>query len=145
MNTTTHYNTTLQNFNSIHEITEYIGKTPKNTEFHGSMRSEDYGGSWAGTESLPEAIELMTTGYEVDIEPIAPHNPTRSSQRQTPSPYGAYASVPRYLTGQPNSMIAYKSTSAKVKVVSLYKDIVFNHTYTTTCTNYSKTCPSPTF
>ena len=129
MNTTIHKNTTIQNFTSIQEITQHIAKTPRNPQFRGEQQSETASAYWTGTKSLTEALELMTTGYDIDIEPITPHSPTAPRQTPTPAPYGAYASVPRYLTGQPNSMIAYKTTPVKTRVVSLYKDIAFSVDY----------------
>ena len=116
----------VQVFQSLHDVTNHIANTPRRS--WGTDSTGTWDSSWYGTNTFEEAIDLMSTGYDIDIQPTTIPSPTRTRQTQKPAPYGAYASVPRYLSNQPNSMIAFKQTQAKSKIITLYKDFTYSST-----------------
>jgi hypothetical protein len=102
-------------FNSINEFSEYIATTPINETFRWETllsSGNDY--HWTKTHNFDEALQLLQNGDDTIAKKLTEKiKLTFDSQgikkaKTTYSMAGYQASVPRYLQGMPDSMIAKK-------------------------------------
>lgn len=121
-------------FNSLNEFYEYIENTKTNETFsYRSLSSKTGSYSFTGTKSYEEAIELFKNGWSEAAEKLnnkvkqkIKTNAVDVRRKQVYSVAGYQVSVPRYLQGNPCSMISNVSEQKKQKIVELTKDFSYS-------------------
>lgn len=131
---------TMQEFDDINDLNEYVRTTRVNTVFAAranrfDLASESMDGStarWAGTPSLLEARRLLREGWNESAERITKRVKVNRVQHNVQSTRPAYsvvggqASVPRYIQGIPTNMVDRRPITQKQKIVIVNKDIAFS-------------------
>lgn len=121
-------------FKSINEFYEYLCKTPFNESFmwekHNSVEGSYF---FTNTSSYEEAVNLMKNGWDDMAKKLTEKMRVIECQtahickaRNVRSVAGYQAVVPRYLQGNPKSMIAKQMQPVKQKVVNITKSINYN-------------------
>lgn len=120
-------NTKTITFDSIQELVNYIDNTPTTPAYSSNPGSEGAGSSWYGTKDMPEARELLRTGWidksreiEQKLNDKIKKEPTPAiRQKSVYDVVGGNASVPRYLQGVPTNMIRQVRKPVKEKVITV--------------------------
>lgn len=118
-------------FDSISEFMEFIEGTPLNSVFRWESLSSTEKGKryWYNTNSWEDAQERLKHGDKALAEKLTgfmkltKHPENKLVQKPSYSMAGYQASVPRYLQGVPDSMIAKKQVVQKQKVITITKNI----------------------
>lgn len=119
-----------EHFNNINELIKTVYNRPNNSvmkDAHSSIKKSD--GSWEGTKSWEEAIELLKFGY-TDILPNIKKNMRVNSKKYknyffseqrkiVNMPMGYIPNIPNSIMNLPNSMIFIESTPIKTKTISI--------------------------
>lgn len=121
-------------YSSISEFYDYLCKTPFNEAFRWEKHSSVDGSyGFTSTYNYEEAVKLMHDGWDSmakkltdKLKVIDQKTAAISKPRRVNSVAGYQANVPRYLQGNPKSMIAKQSTPVKQKIVNITKSINYN-------------------
>lgn len=121
-------------FNSIHDLYNYITETPLNKAFQWAhLQSSSGSESFTKTSSFEQASDLLRNGWKDGSEKLTKALKVEESKmepimrpRQTYDVQGYQASVPRYLQGIPTSMVTKKNVPIKQKVITVSKSIDYN-------------------
>lgn len=127
-------------FDSVVDMLRYISTVKKLDIFNDNSHRTDplseseYYKKFSGTRSYAESEMLALNGCpSIAKKIIESSNLIKSSyMAKNVISYGVYgyaASVPRYVTGLPDSMICHKPQSRK-QIIDMFCDIGFNYTYT---------------
>lgn len=122
-----------EHFESIAEMLKVINSRENNSAMRGENSSHESGGSFSGTKSYEEAIELVTKGWSKPLEEIRKGttkniktNVVASKALPATGIVGYAPCVPNAILGVPNSMIKTDRTPSKVKAVTLTYAISVN-------------------
>ena len=120
-----------EHFNNINELVKTVCDRPNNSimkDKHSSIE-EEFDGSWRGTKTWNEAIELLRFGYTDILSNVKKNMRINSkkyknyflSERRkiTNMPMGYVPNIPNSIMNLPNSMIFIESTPIKTKTISI--------------------------
>lgn len=126
-------------FESMNEFYKYICDTPLNDAFRWkTLSSVNNSFAFSHTHSYEEAVELFHNGWDdmakqltEKLKVIDKQTQVISKPRRVNSVAGYQANVPRYLQGNPKSMIAKQQQPVKQKIVNITKSIAYSAGATT--------------
>lgn len=109
-----------------HEATSGFKKNGEKSLLTDSIRIE-----FTGTANFSEAMDLLSHGWESKAKVLTSKLPVKKngngySTKNFYSVQGFQCSVPRYLQGMPDSMIANKRVVTKNKVIDITKNVSFS-------------------
>lgn len=121
-------------FDSMNEFYKYICDTPFNEAFRWERHSSVDGSySFTKTHNYEEAVDLFHNGWDDmakkltdKLKVIDQKTAMISKPRTVKSVAGYQAIVPRYLQGNPKSMVAKQMQPVKQKVVNITKSIAYS-------------------
>lgn len=119
-------------FNSISEVVKYNREAERTTFYKQYHRSDELGRyDFTKTNSYEEAEDLLLHGWDAMAEKLTKKmgNVKCQSGYKNKTMYsvqGYQASVPRYLQGIPENMIANKRVETKQKVLNIVKDFGYS-------------------
>lgn len=124
----------LQEFDSIHEFTDYLDKAPTSAIFKraGANSSQTGSESFTNSKSYQDAEEIFQNGWTTFAQklskriPITTKTAPATKSRPTYSVVGGQASVPRYIQGIPTNMIDRRQVIQKQKIIVINKDICYS-------------------
>jgi len=122
---------TSQEFKSMHEFLNYLNEAQTNDRFLGSrLASRDTDREFYKTSNFQEAVDLAKNGWnvvaaqiETKLKLMANQVETKTTTRSRYDVAGFQASVPRYLQGNPMSMVNQSKAVQKQKVITIVKHI----------------------
>jgi hypothetical protein len=120
----------LVEFDSLVEFYKYIMETPRNETFKYGELSSMKKGTWSGTNTFDEAIDLFKHGWSVGAQDLTKKLKVAETDKETHTAFknvlsmaGYQAIVPLYLQGVPNNMVNKKPVPVKNKVITINKTV----------------------
>jgi len=123
-------------FNTMHEIADFVAENKYNTNEFFKNRSNDLSSLRTNSKrgfnliGFDESVEFLKNGWDEGSKKLKNATKIANSNQQTfRSEYnvvGGNCSVPRYLQGIPTNMILQKRIEKKQKLVNVYKSVGYS-------------------